>query len=60
MRFLMEWFKTFLSSCATYILKHADPQINSVHGVFNKFAAYVEANVLYGCNLARVQIFSFD
>ena len=42
------------------IVKHADPQINSVglRGVFNKARPKVEADVLY--NLARVQIYSID
>ena len=41
MLILIEWYlKKKSVQTVAYIVKHADPQINSVRGVFNKFAAY--------------------
>ena len=39
MLILIEWHKNISVQTVACIVKHADPQINSVQGVFNKFAA---------------------
>ena len=44
----------------TCIVKHADPQINIVQRVFLSSRPKVEADVLYGCKLAYVKIYSTD
>ena len=38
MPILIEWHKTISVQIVAYIVKHEDPQISSVRGVFNKFA----------------------
>ena len=39
MLILIEWHKNISIQTVAGIVKHADPQINNVRGVFNKFAA---------------------
>ena len=38
MLILIEWHKNISVQTVACIVKHEDPQINSVQGVFNKFA----------------------
>ena len=56
MLILIELHKNISVQTVACIVKHADPQINSVRGVFNKFAA----DVLYSCELVRLQIYSIE
>ena len=39
MLILIEWHKNIYVQTVACIVKHADPHINSVRGVFDKFAA---------------------
>ena len=39
MLILIEWHENISVQTVACIVKNADPQINSVRGVFNKFAA---------------------
>ena len=51
MLILIEWHRNIYVQSVACIVKHEDPQINSVRG-----RPKVEADVLYICRLARLQI----